>query len=233
MKFSKFVSIVFFLLTLILPIYGQENLTVPKRTPEQEAVKQTEKLQQELNLNQDQANHIYEINLRYARERQISNKRSEALERMKNKNAEIKQILSSEQNERLQSKRYERTYIETNTFNRNQPVNSSTFRSSSNYRSNQSKRVPNSGEVRSRNNLRPVNPDFRSGTQSDQNKRRSTTTVLPTNQFQHNPYSPRTSSGNSPASTRRTETVAPARNNPPNTRQQNTPTPTPVKPNRR
>ena len=94
MKFFKFVSIVLFLLTMILPIYSQENSVVPKRTPEQEAAKQTEKLQQELNLNQAQTNHIYEINLRYARERQISNKRSEALERMRNKNAEIKQVLS-------------------------------------------------------------------------------------------------------------------------------------------
>jgi len=234
MKFIKFVSLSLFLLTLILPIKGQENLTVPKRTPEQEAVKQTEKLQQELNLNQEQANHIYEINLRYARERQISNKRSEALERMKNKNAEIKQILNPDQNERLQSKRYERTQPETNTFNSNQPVNSSTFRSSVNYRSNQPKPGQNSSAVRSRNNLRPVNPDFHPGIQPDQNKRRSTSTVLPSStQFQHNPYSPRPSTGNPPASTRRTETVTPPRNNPPNTRQQNTPVYTPVKPNRK
>ena len=233
MKFLKLFSLFLFLLTLILPIFGQENLTVPKRTPEQEAVKQTEKLQQELNLNQDQANHIYEINLRYARERQISNKRSEALERMKNKNAEIKQVLSQEQNERLQSKRYERSYLETNTFNRNPPVNSSDFRSSVNYRSNQPKRVPNPSVLRSRNNLRPVNPDFHPGTQPDQNKRRSTTTILPSNQFQHNPYSPRSSSGNPPASTRRTETVAPPRNNPSNSHQQNTPSNAPVRPNRK
>ena len=99
---------------MVFPIYSQENSVVPKRTPEQEALKQTEMLQQELNLNQNQTNQVYEINLRYARERQISNKRSEALERMKNKNAEINQVLSPEQNDRLQSKRYERTNIETN-----------------------------------------------------------------------------------------------------------------------
>lgn len=233
MKFLKFASLLLFLLTLISPIYGQENLTVPKRTPEQEAVKQTEKLQQELNLNQEQANHIYEINLRYARERQISNKRSEALERMKNKNSEIKQVLNPEQNDRLQSKRYERTHLETSTFNSNQPNNSSTFRSSVNYRTNQPKRSSNSNVVRTRNNLRPVNPDFHPGTQPEQNNRRSTTTVLPTNQFQHNPYSPRTTTGNPPASTRRNESATPPHNNSSNTRQQTTPAFTPVKPTRK
>src|ERR1035437_2629700 len=147
MKIFKIVLSVLFLLTMVLPIYSQENSTIPKRTPEQEASKQTEKLQQELNLNQEQSNHIYEINLRYARERQISNKRSEAMERMKNKNAEIKQILSPEQNDRLQSKRYERTYLETNTLNRNQSRNSSGFRPSSNLRTNQANHIPTSPEI--------------------------------------------------------------------------------------
>ena len=229
MKFFKFASIVLFLLTMILPIYSQENSVVLKRTPEQEAAKQTEKLQQELNLNQIQANHIYEINLRYARERQISNKRSEALERMKNKNAEIKQVLSPEQNDKLQSKRYERTYIETNTLKRNLPDNTSNFKSSSNYRTNQSKRVPNSKEIHTRINLRPVNPNYHPGTQSNQNKRRSSTDVPPSNQFQHNTYTPRNSPGNFPNATKRNESVTPPRNNSSNTR----PASTPVKPNRR
>jgi len=232
MKFFKFVSIVLFLLTMILPIYCQENPVIPKRTPEQEAARQTEKLQQELNLNQPQANHIYEINLRYARERQISNKRSEALERMRTKNAEIKQVLSPEQNDRLQSKRYERTYLETNTLKRNLPDNSSTFRSSSNYRTNQSKRVTNSKEIRTRNNLRPVNPDYHQGTQPDQNKRRSSTNTLPSNQYQHNSYTPRTTSGNSPNATRRNESVTVPRSNSSNARPTR-PAYTPVKPDRK
>ena len=232
MKFSKFVSIVFFLLTLILPIYGQENSVVPKRTPEQEAAKQTEKLQQELNLNQVQANHIYEINLRYARERQISNKRSDALERMKNKNAEIKQVLSPDQNDRLNSKRYERTHLETNTLKRNLPDNSATFRPSTNFRTNQSKRVPDSREIRSRNNLRPVNPDYHPGSQPDQTRRRSSTTTLPANQYQQNQYTPRTSHGNTPNGSRRNESVTAPRNSSTNARPTR-PSYTPVKPNRK
>jgi len=232
MKFFNFFSIVLFLLTMILPIFSQENSAVPKRTADQEAEKQTEKLQLELNLNQVQANQIYEINLRYARERQISNKRSEALERMKNKNAEIKQVLSPEQNDRLQSKRYERSYLESNTLNRNLPDNSSTFRSSSNYRTNQPKRVPNSKEIHTKNNLRPVNPDYHPGTQPNQNRRRSNTNILPSNQFQHNQYSPRTSSGNLHNATKRNESVSAPRNNSSNTRPSR-PAYTPVKPNRK
>ncbi|MDD4971801.1 MAG: hypothetical protein PHT07_20435, partial [Paludibacter sp.] len=98
MKVFKIALFLLFFLTMNLRIQGQENSAVPKRTPEQEAAKQTEKLQQELNLNQDQAKQVYNINLRYARERQISNKRSEAMERMKNKNADIQRVLSPEQN---------------------------------------------------------------------------------------------------------------------------------------
>ena len=237
MKIFKIVLSVLFLLTVVLPIYSQENSTIPKRTPEQEATKQTEKLQQELNLNQEQANHIYEINLRYARERQISNKRSEALERMKNKNAEIKQILSPEQNDRLQSKRYERTYLETNTLNRNHSKNSSGFRPSSNLRTNQTNRIPTTPEMNIRNNYRPVNPNFHPRSLPDQNTRR-TTTFPPASQNQRNSSSSRSSSGTSPGTNRRTESTMPQHVNSSNTR---THTPTfspsrsvaPVNPNRK
>ena len=238
MKFLKFVSLFIFLLTQILPIYGQENLTVPKRTPEQEAVKQTEKLQQELNLNQEQANHIYEINLRYARERQISNKRSEALERMKNKNADIQQILSPEQNNKLQSKRYERTNLESNTLNSGRQVRPSGIRSSSGFHPNQTNRGPASSDMNNRTNYRPVNPNFHSGSRQDRPVRRSTTNTPSTNHFQNNPPPSRSSSGNS-YSPRRTETSMPSRNSSSNTRNQTSPsyTPgrneTPVNPNRK
>ena len=238
MKFLKFVSLFIFLLTQILPIYGQENLTVPKRTPEQEAVKQTEKLQQELNLNQEQANHIYEINLRYARERQISNKRSEALERMKNKNADIQQILSPEQNNKLQSKRYERTNLESNTLNSGRQVRPSGIRSSSGFHPNQTNRGPASSDMNNRTNYRPVNPNFHSGYRQDRPVRRSTTNTPTTNHFQNNPPPSRSSSGNS-YSPRRTETSMPSRNSSSNTRYQTSPsfTPgrneTPVNPNRK
>lgn len=177
MKVFKCILVVLFLLTVALPIvYSQENSTVPKRTPEQEASKQTDKLQQELNLSQSQANQVYEINLRYARERQISNKRSEALERTKNKNAEIKQVLSQEQNERLQTIRYERTYLEATILNRNQ-TNTSPAGSTNNYRSNQTVRAPVSTDMNIRNNFRPVNPNFRPRSLSVQSGRRNTTII--------------------------------------------------------
>ena len=67
MNIYKLLLIILFFIPLGLPLYGQENPVVLKRTPEQEAAKQTEKLQQELELNQTQANQVYEINLRYAR----------------------------------------------------------------------------------------------------------------------------------------------------------------------
>ena len=164
MKAPKIVLLIFFL-TLVIPIFGQDNMAVPQRTPEQEAVKQTERLQQELNLTTEQTKRIYEINLHYARERQISNKRSEAMERMKNKNNEIQQVLNQEQNERLQTKRYERTNIEAQNMNHTIPINSSGFRSSSEFRINFK-------NLNQRNNNRPVNPNFQYRTQPNQSIRR-------------------------------------------------------------
>ena len=86
----------------------QESATAPARTPEQEAAIQTQKMQAELNLNDDQSQAIYEINLKHARERQVSNSRSQALERVKNKDNEVQQVLTRDQYNRLQDKRYER-----------------------------------------------------------------------------------------------------------------------------
>ena len=199
-------------MTMIVPINSQENSVVPKRTPEQEAIKQTEKLQQELNLDPDQSKQVYEINLRYARERQISNKRSEAMERMKNKNADIQHVLSPQQNERLQTKRYERTYLETNSLNRNQSVNSSGLRSTSSFRTNRPVRIPGTLNKNNRNSYRPVNPDFHPGAQRNQPVRQGTTTPS-TNRYQNNSSS-RPSSGNSRYTPGRTETGSPSRNNP-------------------
>lgn len=217
----KTVKIVLFLLVLTLrfPIYSQDNTVVPQRTPEQEAVRQTEKLQQELNLNSTQAKQIYEINLRYARERLISNKRSVGLERAKNKNAEIQQVLSPEQNDRLQTKRYERTSIENQNINRNQPVNSAGFRSSSDFRTNQS-------DLNLRNNNRPVNPNFQNRNQTEQSVRRSATPAYRSTLNKAN-YPNRSSSGSSTNSPRRYENSAPA-----NMRRRSEPTYTPNIPSR-
>lgn len=231
MKTVKIV-LVLFILTLGFPIYSQDNTVLPQRTPEQEAVRQTERLQQELNLNSDQARQIYEINLRYARERQISNKRSVGLERAKNKNIEIQQVLNHEQNDRLQNKRYERTSIERQTINRNQPVNSAGFRSSSDFRTNQS-------DLNLRNNNRPVNPNFQNRNQTDQQTRRSAAPTYRSTQNQSNPY-PNRNSGSSTNSPRRYDNSAPTNNNypsrtqgsPANTRRRSEPAYTPNMPSR-
>jgi Na+-transporting methylmalonyl-CoA/oxaloacetate decarboxylase gamma subunit len=204
MKIFKIISLILFLLIIVLPVYSQQNSVVPNRTPEQEASKQTEKIQQELNLNQEQTNKVYEINLRYARERQMSNNRGEALERMKNKNAEIKQVLSPEQNERLQTKRYERTYLETNTLNQNQSFNSSNNRPATNFRPGQNTRIPSPSDANVRNNYRPVNPNFHPRTLPYQTSKRTTNTAPPSYQYRNNPNSPR-SSGSSPNNIRRAE----------------------------
>lgn len=171
MKKLKIASLLL-LLSLSFHIVGQENTVIIQQSPEQEAIKQTEKFQQELNLNPEQSKQIYDINLKYARERQISNKRSEAVERMKNKNADIQQILNQEQNEKLQTKRYERTTIESQKTIRNQPINSSSFQPNSNFRPNQTVRIPSS-DANVRSGYRPTNPATQNGTSTPQSVRRS------------------------------------------------------------
>ncbi|HQB28635.1 MAG TPA: hypothetical protein PLO29_06770 [Paludibacter sp.] len=99
----------------------QDNAATPSRTPEQEAVMQTQKMQQELNLNKEQTQAIYEINLRHARERQVSNSRSQALERVKNKDAEVKQVLTRDQYNRLQEKKYDRYPSGSSSFQHDLP----------------------------------------------------------------------------------------------------------------
>jgi hypothetical protein len=138
MKMLNKIFILVLMLCLTLSVESQENTVLPERTPEQEAMKQTEKLQQELNLTSEQIKQLYEINLRYARERQVSNTRTEAMERIKNKNADIERILSVDQNNHLQSKRYERTNPESSSSVRYQSVIPSGFRSSSQYQPTQS-----------------------------------------------------------------------------------------------
>lgn len=164
-KLVKIVVVVFFLL-IGLPVSGQNNTAIPHRTPEQEAIKQTEKLQLEVNLTPDQQKQIYEINLRYARERQVSNTRSEALERIKNKNAEMQRVLTENQYTQLQNKRFDRTSSESVVTNRSLQTNSSNFRSTNEFRQNSAARTSlQDGSSRSSSNnstLRTVRSDFNS-----------------------------------------------------------------------
>lgn len=86
----------------------QESATAPPRTPEQEAATQTQKITEELDLSKKQSEALYEINLRHARERQISNSRADALERSRKKNEAMQEVLSPEQYQQLQKRRVNR-----------------------------------------------------------------------------------------------------------------------------
>ena len=188
-----------FFLTMVSPVFSQDNTVVLKRTPEQEAAKQTERLQQELNLSSEQTNQIYEINLRYARERQISNKRSEAVERMKNKNIELGNVLNEEQNNKLQMKRYQRSTIEIQSINHNQPMNSSGFRTSGNFR-------PSTNNLNQYYNNRPVNPNFQNRNQPNQTTFRTSPSNNRPIQNQNNSSLNHRSTNISPNVQRRTST---------------------------
>lgn len=175
MKIFKYILTLLLLLCVNFIMYSQNNSASTDRTPEHEAIKQTEKLKQELNLSEEQTKQVYEINLRYARERQVSNTRSEALERVKNKNAELQAILNSDQNSRLENKRYERTTVEIPNGNSIRPSISTSFRSSSRYSPNPPAQtltidlsVPSSS--------RSANSQVQTNSQSPQSVRRSTQT---------------------------------------------------------
>ena len=137
MKILKIILLIFATLALNIAVYSQDNNTAPERTPEQEAAKQTEKLQQELDLTAEQTRQIHEINLKYARARKASNTRSDALQRIKDKEAELKKILNPSQYTQLQNKRYERASFQTPSGNRNLPVNPSGFRPATDARTQQ------------------------------------------------------------------------------------------------
>jgi hypothetical protein len=122
-------------------MFSQESVGIPQQSAEQEAVKQTEKLKQELQLNAEQAKRIYEINLRYERKRQISNTRSEAIQRIKNKNTEIERVLNEDQKNALQNKRYERSALETSGRTRSQAIISTGLRTSAQYAPHSTVRV--------------------------------------------------------------------------------------------
>jgi len=116
MKFYKFSLLIFFVCSVSL--FAQDSERVSSRTPEQEAARQTERLKQELNLTPEQVREVYNINLRHAKQRQISNSRTEAMERIRNKNADLKLVLTEEQFERLQNKQHERSTLRNQSGNR-------------------------------------------------------------------------------------------------------------------
>ena len=103
-RISFYIALLLFAMSFPIAATAQST-SVTDRTPEQEPAKQTEKLQKELNLTSDQAKNVYDINLKYARERKQSNRRTESVTRIKNKNEELSRVLSNSQNDELPSRR--------------------------------------------------------------------------------------------------------------------------------
>ena len=93
----KHTLFIIFLLLLSFSTFAQEEHRRPIRTPEEEAMKQTEMLQRELSLTEQQYDTIYRIHLKYARLRQISNTRAEMLDRLNKMIAELINMLTPEQ----------------------------------------------------------------------------------------------------------------------------------------
>ena len=94
------------LLFIASVLCAQEIEPRPEHTPEHEAEKQTETMRREINLTPNQAKLIYQINLKYARERQSSeDRRANAMERMRNKNNDYKKVLTPAQYEELEKRR--------------------------------------------------------------------------------------------------------------------------------
>lgn len=107
--------------------------TQERKTPEQEAAGQAEKMQKELNLNTEQTEAVYRIQLKYAKQREASNSRSEALERVRNKDNDLKGVLRNDQYENLQNKKFDRSNsnsINTPQFRNSEPQRVSPQRSS-------------------------------------------------------------------------------------------------------
>jgi len=113
MKFNikSFFTIIIFLIFSTLQVFAQTEVNGDGvvRSPEVEALRQTERMKNDLNLTPTQEKLVYNINLKYEKERQQSTDRREALERIKSKNEELRKVLTEQQYAQLQSKRYNPT----------------------------------------------------------------------------------------------------------------------------
>lgn len=217
MKFSKIILLAFYIFFGCGFVAGQENTNTPERTPEQEAARQTEKMQQELNLTPEQVQQVHEINLKYARERQVSNSRTEALQRVKNKEQDLRKVLKPAQYNELQNKQYERS-TPNPAIRRTTPANNNSYRdqnSQPTYRTGPRVRQPNNenGAVRQRPNTgeQRVQPGQRST--NDEN-RRTTTPATERNSGVRSttPYNPPSRQTTTPSSSpgRRTDSYTPS-----------------------
>ena len=175
MRILKTIFLTLLVSILTIQTYSQDNNSTPERTPEQEAVKQTEKLQNELRLSSQQAKQVHEINLKYARERQNSNSRSEALQRLKKKYDDLKKVLSIDQYSRLQNKQYERSSFQSSESSR---AGTPAIRSGNDQQPNESSRMQTKTNTRDAQTGTNENPNRREdGGNNDQNSKRSSQTV--------------------------------------------------------
>ena len=103
----KNILLVLLLTVSSVVVMAQNDDFRPSRTPEEEALKQTEMLSRELTLNEQQRDTVYKIHLKYARMRQISNTRAEGLERLNAMTKELLSIMTPEQREAFLNKQIE------------------------------------------------------------------------------------------------------------------------------
>ncbi|MDR2824603.1 MAG: hypothetical protein LBB41_05330 [Prevotellaceae bacterium] len=96
-----------------LRVYAQTEVNgqTVARSPEAEALRQTERMKIDLDLTSTQEKLVYNINLKYEKERHQSNSRTQALERIRSKNEELRKVLSEQQYARLQRKRYDQSTL--------------------------------------------------------------------------------------------------------------------------
>ena len=115
MKCRFYIFTIIFLSSFALSVFAapqppssESSPCTPQRTPEEIARKHTEMLVRDLNIKDSlQIDTIYRIHLRYARLRQVSNTRSEHLERVQQMYNELRQVLTQEQYDRFMNQQME------------------------------------------------------------------------------------------------------------------------------
>lgn len=95
------------LMMMSFAAFAQNDEYRPSRTPEEEALKQTEMLSRELTLSEQQRDTVYKIHLKYALMRQVSNTRAEGLQRLNAMTKELLSVMTPEQQEAFLNKQIE------------------------------------------------------------------------------------------------------------------------------
>ena len=89
---------------MALTVFAQEDVRMPHRTAEERAMKQTEMLVRDLGITDSVTRDtLYRVHLKYARTREQVTDRKDAVECINRLLAELKQLLTPAQYERLQS----------------------------------------------------------------------------------------------------------------------------------